>query len=63
MHIIIEVLKPQQETIAIKAVLSTNDGKLEFINMNIVTNAQYIYKEMAAPINENADKYIMPCLL
>ena len=57
LHISTEVLKPQQVTIAMKAVISSSEGEVEFtkmsINEEILQLESYLPKKYAAPLQKS----------
>ena len=61
LHISTEVLKPQQVTIAVKAVISSNDDEVEFKKMSIDNKIlqlePYLPKEYTKP-TENSQKVL-----
>ena len=58
LHISTEVLKPQQVTIAMKAVISSSEGEVEFtkmsINEEILQLESYLPKKYAAPLQKSS---------
>ena len=58
LHISTEVLKPQQVTIAMKAVISNSEGEVEFtkmsINEEILQLESYLPKKYAAPLQKSS---------
>ena len=58
LHISAEVLKPQQVTIAMKAIISSSKGEVEFtkmsINEEILQLESYLPKKYAAPVQKSS---------